>query len=196
MIKPFPARLSTARLVCERLGAEHDPELRILLSDPRVARTLSPTGEPLSQAEASANLRDKIDHWTRMGFGMWLLRDRVTGEPVGRGGLQCTFASGRDEVEVGWAIVPERWGEGLATELALASVHAGLEHLRLSELIAFTLPSNIASLRVMQKAGFRFDAEIVHVGLAHLLYRRRRAESIEKEEGSDRWSAPEPVEGS
>ena len=57
---------------------------------------------------------------------MWLLRDRSTGEMVGRGGLQHTFVAGLDEVEAGWAIVPERWGEGLATELAHACVDGRL----------------------------------------------------------------------
>jgi ribosomal-protein-alanine N-acetyltransferase len=70
--------------------------------------------------------------------------------------------------------VPERWGEGLATELALASVDAGFGTLGLTELIAYALVDNVASRRVMEKAGFTYEREMQHVGLPHALYRRRR----------------------
>ena len=95
------------------------------------------------------------------------------GRPVGRGGLQYTFTAGLHDVEAGWAIVPERWGQGLATELARACVEVAFEQLGLREIVAFTLPDNIASRRVMEKAGFEYERDIVHVGLAHVLYRRR-----------------------
>ena len=105
---------------------------------------------------------------------MWLVRDKTTGEAVGRGGLQWTYVAELHEVEAGWAIVPERWGDGLATELALASVEAGFGHVGLSEIVAFTLPSNVASQRVMEKAGFLYEREIIHATLPHVLYRRPR----------------------
>ena len=40
-------------------------------------------------------------------------------------------------------------------------------------MIAITLPDNVASRRVMEKTGFVYEREIRHVGLAHVLYRRR-----------------------
>jgi ribosomal-protein-alanine N-acetyltransferase len=70
--------------------------------------------------------------------------------------------------------VGERWGEGLATELALASIDAGFGTLGLDELIAFTLIHNRASRRVMEKAGLSYEREFLHVGLPHALYRRVR----------------------
>jgi RimJ/RimL family protein N-acetyltransferase len=103
---------------------------------------------------------------------LWLLRDRGSGLMVGRGGLQYTDAIGGFAVEAAWTIVPERWGEGLATELAVASVGVAFGALHLDDLIAITLPDNHASRRVMEKAGFGYDREIEHVGLAHVLYRR------------------------
>ena len=104
---------------------------------------------------------------------MWLLRDRETGEPVGRGGLQYTFTAGLHDVEAGWAILPDRWGQGLATELAHACVQVAFEQLGLRQIVAFTLPDNIASRRVMEKAGFEYERDIVHAGMPHVLYRRR-----------------------
>ncbi len=165
--------VQTPHLVCERMRPEHGDELAVLLRDPRVAATMFADARPPSDAELDAMMEQKLEHWERHGFGLWLLRDRDTGEMVGRGGLQHTYVGGREEVEVGWAIVPARWGQGLATELALASVAVAFDDLGLDEIVAFTLPHNVASRRVMEKAAFVYDREIVHKGLDHVLYRRR-----------------------
>jgi [ribosomal protein S5]-alanine N-acetyltransferase len=171
-------RLETARMVCERLQLEHAPEQARLLLDPRVAATLWARAELPTEADIVDGLAAKVQHWDRYGFGMWLLRDRETGEMVGRGGLQYTYTAGLNDVEAGWAIVPERWGEGLATELALACVEVAFDHLDLLDIVAFTLPYNVASRRVMEKAGFEYERDMVHGALPHVLYRRRRADRV------------------
>ena len=167
-------RLETARIVYERLRYDHARELAPLLQDPRVARTLSASGRPPTDAELSLSLQTKITHWLRYGFGLWLMRDRETGEMIGRGGLQHTQVGGRPEVEVGWSVVPDRWNQGLATELARLSVEVAFDDLGLEELVAFTLPDNIASRRVMEKSGFSYERQFDHVGLRHVLFRQRR----------------------
>ena len=166
-------RLETERLVLERLRVEHAPEECRLLCDPRVGATLWSRPTAPSEAEIINALGAKVDHWDRHGFGTWLIRDRETGEAVGRGGLQYTFTAGLNDVEAGWAIIPERWGQGLATELARTCVAVAFEQLELLSIVAFTLPDNVASRRVMDKAGFEYERDIVHAGLAHVLYRRR-----------------------
>jgi RimJ/RimL family protein N-acetyltransferase len=169
-------RVQTARMICERLRPEHAPELCELLLDPRVARTLWPTVEPPTAQDVTDSLSARIEHWDRYGFGLWFVRDRATGQMVGRGGLQHTYASGPDEVEAGWAIVPERWGEGLATELAVTCVEVAFGALGLSEIVALAQPGNLASRRVMEKAGFEIEREIIYAQLPHLLHRRRRGD--------------------
>lgn len=164
-------RVQTARLILERLQPEHGPELAPLLLDPRVGATLWPRPEPPSETDMLESLAAKVDHWERYRFGMWLLRDRQTGQMVGRGGLQYTYTAGLNDVEAGWAIVPDRWGQGLATELGLACVEVAFNRLELLDIVAFTLPTNTASRRVMEKSGFEYERNIVHAGLPHVLYR-------------------------
>jgi ribosomal-protein-alanine N-acetyltransferase len=169
-------RIATARMIAERLQPRHQDELSVLLGDPRVARTLWPGEAVPSEAQLLHLLSDKLDHWERYGFGLWLLRDRATGAVVGRGGLQHTRIGGQEEIEAGWAIAPARWGEGLATELAHACTAVGFGPLELEHIVAFTLPGNVASRRVMEKAGFAYEGEVVHMGRAHVLYRVARPE--------------------
>jgi RimJ/RimL family protein N-acetyltransferase len=167
-----PAILDTPRMSGEPIGPEHEVEIAELILDPRVYRTLWPWSSAPTRVDVRASLVDKRNHWERHGFGLWLLRDRDTGLMVGRGGLQYTDAIGGFAVEAAWTIVPERWRQGLATELAIASVGVAFDVLDLHDLIAITLPDNHASRRVMEKAGFAYDRDIEHAGLTHMLYRR------------------------
>jgi [ribosomal protein S5]-alanine N-acetyltransferase len=174
MSAPSIELVHTPRLSCERLVLEHANELSGLMLDSRVLRTLWPREEPPTEADVISSVASKVDHWNRYGFGLWLVRDRRTGAMVGRGGLQYTYAVGLNEVEAAWVIAPDRWGQGLATELAQTAVEAAFETLELPELVALTLPDNLASRRVMEKTGFTYERDIEHAGLPHLLYRIRR----------------------
>jgi [ribosomal protein S5]-alanine N-acetyltransferase len=164
-------RVQTDRLVCEQLRAKHLPDVTRLLLDPRVGRTLWPPSEPPTERTVARGMVAKLDHWERYGFGLWLVRDRNSGDMVGRGGLQWTFIADAKEVEAGWAIVPERWGQGLGTELARACVDAAFGRLGMLQIVALALPENVGSRRVMEKAGFGYEREVVHAGLPHVLYR-------------------------
>jgi RimJ/RimL family protein N-acetyltransferase len=188
--------IHTERMSCERLHPEHATELGRHLRDPRVARWLTTTGRPPTELEVIASLAAKVAHWDRHGFGLWLLRDRSSGEMIGRGGLQHTFVAGMQEIEVAWSIVPERWGQGLATELALASAGAGFDQLHLPQLVAFTMPDNLASRRVMEKAEFTYDREVEHVGLPHVLYRRYAARYRRNPRRQRSQNPPGPLLGS
>jgi ribosomal-protein-alanine N-acetyltransferase len=165
-------RVETQRMVASRLTENDLSYLLRLVRDPRVAATLSLTARPPSEAEVRSGLIEAIGHWELHAFGLWLLRDRSSGELVGRGGLQHTWATGRNEVEVAWAVLPELWGRGLATELARASIGAAFGVLGLPDVIAYTRPDNVASRRVMEKTGFKFERVFVTEEVEQVLYRR------------------------
>jgi [ribosomal protein S5]-alanine N-acetyltransferase len=176
-------RVVTPRLVCERLRPDHGAEVIRLVTDPRVAAWIEPDGRPAAKHEVDEWLIRKDRHWEQHGFGQWFLRDRTSGEMAGRGGLQHTHVGGRDEVEVGYAIVPERWGQGLATEMTQAALEVAFGALGLDDVVAFTLPTNVASRRVIEKSGFAFERDIEHEGLPHVLYRRTRPGAGERSHG-------------
>lgn len=166
----IPERFTQGRLRYERVGPEHAGDLAALMAEPRVRKTLWPWPEPPSAQELGERLENWIDHWRRQGFGLWVLRDAATGEFVGRGGLEYNDIEGARVVEVAWAVTPQRWREGLATELARVSVKLAFERLELPELVAITMTENVASRRVMEKSGFRYDRDLVQAGLEHVLY--------------------------
>ncbi len=108
------------------------------------------------------------------GYCLWWWRDRVGAELVGYAGLNRDEVDGEPAVEVGWSITPSRWGEGLATEAARASLAWGFEHAGLEVIVAFALLDNVRSRRVMEKLEMRYERDFIRAGLPHALYRRRR----------------------
>jgi RimJ/RimL family protein N-acetyltransferase len=161
-------RLVTARLVGEPLGRRHRDELIAMLGDERVGATLGGVAGPDA---VDAHIAGMEAHWAAHGFGWYGFSDRVTGAFVARGGPHRAHVAGRDEVEIGWTVVPERWNQGLATELGAASVDVAFGPLGLPDLVCFTLPENVASRRVMEKLGFAYERDTIHAGLPHVLYR-------------------------
>ena len=83
-------------------------------------------------------------------------RDRAL---VARGGPHCAHVPGRDEIEIGWTVVPERWGEGLATELGAASLDVAFGAARVRRRRLVHAARNLGSRRVMEKLGFAFERD-------------------------------------
>ena len=134
-------------------------------------KTLSADGRPWPPAESKGLFQRHLDHWEEHGFGTWIFRDAPGGRFIGRAGLRRVELTGAHDIEVFYGVASDLWGDGVGTELAREIVRVGLEELRLPQLVAFTLPTNAASRRILEGCGFDRDGEIVHAGLRHLLFR-------------------------
>jgi RimJ/RimL family protein N-acetyltransferase len=161
----------TDRLVAERLDARHWDELRRMDTD---AGFMALLGGVRDEAGTLAYLERNLAHWTAHGYGLWMLRDRGTGTMAGRAVLRHLDVEGTDEVEIGYGFLPAWWGRGLATEIACACADLGLGRVGLPSVVAVTLPEHAASRRVMTKAGLGYEREVMHLGLRHVLFRKRR----------------------
>jgi RimJ/RimL family protein N-acetyltransferase len=171
-VSPVRERLETERLVGERVREGHLDRLVELHSEPRVAEWLG--GVPREWSW----LQTKLEHWEEHGYGDWIFSEREGGLVVGRCGLRWVVIDDADEVEVGYMVDPDRWGLGYATEMTRAVVEAGFA-LGLEDIVAFTLPDNVRSRRVMEKSGLAYERPIEWAGLPHVLYRIRRGSSSE-----------------
>ncbi len=106
----------------------------------------------------------------RTGFAPWVIRERETSATVGFGGLyEDPFDSGWG-IEVGYFFAPAAWGKGYATELTLFCVALARQQARWSTLRAFAHRQNVASQKVLLKAGFRQERFVPD--MQRHLYRR------------------------
>ena len=162
--------LGTARLSGRPIAETDFGRIRSIHSDARAAATLSADGRPFSKAHTRQSLHSWKKHWHDHGFGVWMFH-KPDGEFVGYAGTMHASVEGKPEVEVLYALRSDFWGNRFATEMATAVVQYAFEELRVTQLVAYTLPTNVASRRVMEKCGFEYEKEIVHAGLRHALYR-------------------------
>ncbi len=147
-------RLETERLILRRWRPEDLEPLGAILLHPSV---LAWVGQPGDNHDDVAGAIDRYErHWETYGFGRLAVVDKVTGNLVGRAGVMrrpaWTATACKDEI--GWAIEPSRWGEGIATEAASEALRDVFERVRLPSVIGFAQPENSGSLRVMAKLGF------------------------------------------
>jgi RimJ/RimL family protein N-acetyltransferase len=164
-----PELLLTERLRGERLGPRHVDALLPIFADPRVGATM---GGVWTAEQVTGHAAAIDSHWEEHGCGYWMWFERESGEPVARGGLARTVFDGVAELEVGWTTVPDRWGEGFASELGRAAIDVAFGALASPDLVAFTLPHNAASRRVMDKLGFSFEKSAAYKTFGeHVLYR-------------------------
>ncbi len=161
---------ATLRLIGEPLESGHYGEIFRMHQDPRVMATL---GGVRGEAESRAYLEFNLAHWRRYGFGLWIVRDRADGRVAGRAVIRHLDLDGEDEVEVGYGFYPDWWGRGIATEAATELVRAGLDDLKLETLVAITQSTNVASQRVLQKAGLNHEREMLHGETPVSLFRIR-----------------------
>ena len=85
-----------------------------------------------------------------------------SGEHLGR--VRIKYLEELGEVDVAYRLMPAYWDRGLATEAAIASVQFGFDRLGLKRLAGLVMPENVASIRVLEKAGLRYAATVAFLG--------------------------------
>ena len=141
------------------------------MTHPRVPETLGGRQTP---EQWQSFLRTDAAHWDVHDFGAWHAFERSTDQLVGRIGSHVTLVEGVLEVELAWAVHPDHWGQGYAAELAAPARDLVFSR-GVRSVVAFTLPDNTASRRVMEKLGMTYERDIVHADLPHVLYRSTRS---------------------
>jgi ribosomal-protein-alanine N-acetyltransferase len=161
--------LETERLIFRQLTMDDLDDLFALYNDLEVRKYYS-EGIP-SYEETKQELEWMINHcYFKYGFGMWATIHKETGKFIGRCGLTPMDIEGYEEIEVGYMLAKEYWGQGLATEAANAILQYGFDQMGLSRLICVINPGNQASSRVAMKIGMRLEIDGDVNGEPTLLY--------------------------
>jgi ribosomal-protein-alanine N-acetyltransferase len=144
---------ATARLSLRPVRPDDVDDFHRLDRDPRVMRWIgSGTVETPASSAAAVARALRYGH-LYPGLGKLVAAERTSGRFVGW--FSRNYLPGTVEVELGYRLLPEAWGQGYATEAATFLVQHALETIGLHRIIGVTHPDNLASQRVLQKAGLR-----------------------------------------
>ena len=154
--------LRTERLVLEPWDEARLEEFVGLCADPEVMRFIG-SGVTWDRARAKDAFERALERCHQLGFGRRsLIEDGrwlgfVEINPVGPGVAGIDL----DEIEIGWWLVRSAWGQGFATEGALAIRDEGFERVGLGRIIGRFQPANAASGRIMEKLGMRYEHDTI-----------------------------------
>jgi RimJ/RimL family protein N-acetyltransferase len=110
--------------------------------------------EQVNEFIRSVNKQQEKNHYT-----LWAAELKNTGELIGFIGLNKPDweAHFTPAVEIGWRLGSQFWGKGYATEGAKACLDFGFNKIGLKEIVSFTVPANLKSIKVMEKIGMTRD---------------------------------------
>jgi ribosomal-protein-alanine N-acetyltransferase len=150
---PFPV-LTTERLVLRRATMKDDKEIFFQRSDEGMNKYV---GNPLAQTIDDARAWiEKIDTIIDTNEGIsWGVTLKGDDKLIG-GFCYWNWEKEDDKAEIGFSIYPEHQNKGLMQELLQTGLKFGFDYMGLKTIEAYTHPENAASIRVLEKSGFRF----------------------------------------
>lgn len=134
-------------------------------------------GAPRPKAQSWASFLALFGTWAHLGYGMWLVKRRDTGEMIGQVGFLSAMrghGAGFDEYpEAGWLFDAAGQGHGFAHEAMVAALDwfdgAGLA----DRSVCMIDPANAASMRLADKLGFIETRPSAFDGNSLQLFERR-----------------------
>src|SRR5579864_1672518 len=148
--------LETGRLMLRRFTTEDGDNLFDLDSDPEAMRFLSggnPTPRELIQNHILPAFMRSYEEYP--GFGVWAATEKASGEFLGWFGFKPDDADRPGDIVLGYRLCRAVWGQGYATEGVRALIRKGFTELGVQRVFATTYQDNLASRRVMEKAGLK-----------------------------------------
>ena len=168
MLKPV---LETDRLALRKMSLGDLDFVATMLADPQVMRFYP---KRYSREESAAWIERQLERYARDGYGLWLVLERETGQPLGQVGLTVQLVDGVAEPEVGYLIHHPFWRRGFASEAAAATRDHAFRDLGLPHVISLILPENRPSQAVARRIGMKPERRALHAGIEHLVFARSR----------------------
>ena len=150
--------LKTDRLILRRYTLDDAEFIMRLVNDPSWLRFIGDKNVH-NLDDARRYLREgPLDMYERYGFGMYRVEERDSGTLAGMCGL--IKRDTLPDADVGYAFLPEFRGKGYAFEAASAVLEHGNRVFGLKRILAITSLDNAGSIRVLEKAGMKFEREM------------------------------------
>lgn len=159
--------LETPRLVMRELTPDDLDFVAEMLAHPEVMHFWP---RPYTREEAADWIRRHQQRYACDGFGYWLALDQATGQPIGQAGLLTQELDGAMEIGIGYILHRPFWGKGYATEAAIGCREHAFGKLAKPRVTATVRPENLASRRVAERIGLKFERMTTWAGLPHMLY--------------------------
>ena len=163
--------LETGRLRLREFVPEDADALAAVLSDP-VAMKYYPAAFDRKGVEEW--IGKNIGRYQRHGHGLWAMVLKDSSELIGDCGCTLQEVEGTNHVEIGYHVRRDLWGQGYATEAALACMDYAFTRLGVARVISMIRPENLQSRRVAEKNGMTCQKVVFWHGYDHCIYAKQK----------------------
>lgn len=150
--------VETDRLVLRWLGAGDAPFILQLLNEPSWIKYIGDKRVKTLEDAEDYIRKGPCEMYERQGHGLYLVETKERGESIGICGLIKREAL--EDVDLGFAFLPEYWGQRYAFESATAAIAYGKSVLGLVRIVAITSQDNHPSVGLLTRLGFRFERRV------------------------------------
>jgi RimJ/RimL family protein N-acetyltransferase len=157
--------IETDRLVLRWLTIDDAEFILKLVNDPAWLRFIGDKGVRTLEDARDYILKGPVDMYMQHGFGLYLTELKSGGTPIGICGLLKRETL--DDVDIGFAFLPEFREKGYGFESADAVMAHGKQAFGLKRLVAITSAENEASIRLLEKLGLKFEKNMTLTGDNH-----------------------------
>lgn len=147
--------LQTKRLILRELDISDAKNFYNLNLNPNVIKYTG--NSAFKNIDEAKDFLKKYQDYQLNGFGRWAVIEKSKKEFLGWCGLK--YDRNLDETDIGFRFFEEHWNKGFDTESAKACIDYGFENLNLKTIIGRARSENIASIKVLEKIGLKFERE-------------------------------------
>ncbi len=147
--------VQTERLILRKFTIEDAPFMLELLNMPSWLRFIGDRNVHSVEEAEQYLINGNIKNYLTYGFGFYLVEVKETGESIGMCGL--VKRDSLDDVDIGFAFLPQFIGKGYGFEAASATLDYAENVLQLPKIIAIVNPDNADSIKLIKKIGLQFE---------------------------------------
>jgi ribosomal-protein-alanine N-acetyltransferase len=147
--------LETERLLLRELTTDDARFIFELLNEPSFIRNIGDRNIRTLDDACAYILNGPVKSYEKNGFGLYRIVLKETNESIGMCGL--IRRENLEDVDIGYALLPRYWSKGYAVEAARATKAYAKDVVGLQRIVAIVDPTNEASMRVVEKLGFRYE---------------------------------------
>lgn len=179
--------LKTERLIIKPSTPEDFDDLYAIQSDPDVMQYVGEGARNIKEVKQS--LENIIAHHQKHGFSFGSVFEKTSKLLIGQAGL-CYLGNddSQPEIEVGYRLKKQHWGNGYATELTKALITWGFNNLTVDKLVAVARLENKRSCRVLEKAGMDYVGNTNYLGEEVLKFEIYKNDQITLVPYDPKWS--------
>src|SRR5215211_6090825 len=148
--------LETERLFLRVFTIDDAGFILTLLNEPSFLRYIGDKQVRELEHARQYILNGPVASYEQNGFGLCLVELRESHTPIGMCGL--IKRAELPDPDIGFAFLPDFWNKGFAFEAATAVLRDARERLRLKRILAITSLDNDASIKLLERLGFGYQA--------------------------------------